>query len=255
MPNLHRFLAACALLLAAALPATSQPYVYWANYGTNTIGRANLDGTFPNQSFIIGANDPHGIVTTNSSDVLPVELTAFTATLDGTSARLDWTTASETGNSGFSVEHAAPNAGFSDAGWVAGQGTTLETSTYRFAVTGLAVGTHRFRLRQRDLDGATELSPVVELSVGMEAAAYLSVSPNPASDGSRVGVQVQRAQAVRVSVFDALGREVAILFDGTLGANEARSLTLDASTLPAGLYVVRLAGESVAQTHTLTVAR
>ena len=33
-------------------------YVYWANNGTDSIGRANLDGTGVNQSFITGAGHP-----------------------------------------------------------------------------------------------------------------------------------------------------------------------------------------------------
>ena len=40
---------------ALALPASGGAYVYWANYDPNadtTIGRANLDGTGVNQSFI-----------------------------------------------------------------------------------------------------------------------------------------------------------------------------------------------------------
>ncbi len=85
--------------------------------------------------------------------------------------------------------------------------------------------------------------------------ASVSISPNPASAMSRISVEVERAQRARVSVFDALGREVAVLLDGTLSANEARTLSLDASPLPPGLYVVRLAGENVARTRTLVVAR
>ena len=36
-------------------------HVYWANSGTGTIGRANLDGTGVNQSFITGAGSPAGV--------------------------------------------------------------------------------------------------------------------------------------------------------------------------------------------------
>ena len=36
-------------------------HVYWANEGTNTIGRANLDGTGVDQSFITGASAPFGV--------------------------------------------------------------------------------------------------------------------------------------------------------------------------------------------------
>src|SRR5690348_13774644 len=33
-------------------------HIYWSNVGTNTIGRADLDGSNVNQSFITGADDP-----------------------------------------------------------------------------------------------------------------------------------------------------------------------------------------------------
>jgi hypothetical protein len=36
-------------------------HIYWANDTTNAIGRANLDGSSPNQSFITGASTPFGV--------------------------------------------------------------------------------------------------------------------------------------------------------------------------------------------------
>src|SRR5437660_8681757 len=32
--------------------------IYWSNYSTGAIGRANLNGSQPNQSFITGGHDP-----------------------------------------------------------------------------------------------------------------------------------------------------------------------------------------------------
>jgi sugar lactone lactonase YvrE len=43
------------------LAAPASAYVYWANSSSNTIGRANLDGTGVNQSFITAADDPFGV--------------------------------------------------------------------------------------------------------------------------------------------------------------------------------------------------
>jgi virginiamycin B lyase len=48
-----------AVLVSLALPATAGAFVYWAN-GT-TIGRANLDGSGVDQSFITGAAAPAGV--------------------------------------------------------------------------------------------------------------------------------------------------------------------------------------------------
>jgi hypothetical protein len=36
-------------------------FIYWANYGGNSIGRANLDGSNVNPNFITGAVDPEGV--------------------------------------------------------------------------------------------------------------------------------------------------------------------------------------------------
>ena len=41
--------------------AVDGQHIYWANSGGDTIGRANLDGTGVNQSFITGARYPHGV--------------------------------------------------------------------------------------------------------------------------------------------------------------------------------------------------
>lgn len=49
------------LLLGLATAPGTQAHVYWANYGGTTIGRANLDGTGVNQSFITGADSPSSV--------------------------------------------------------------------------------------------------------------------------------------------------------------------------------------------------
>src|SRR5262245_12750513 len=56
-----------ALLLAALLAASlalafrADAFVYWANDGSDTIGRATLNGTAANQGFVVGANNPGGV--------------------------------------------------------------------------------------------------------------------------------------------------------------------------------------------------
>ena len=66
--------------------------------------------------------------------------------------------------------------------------------------------------------------------------------PNPSGGRPSVAVTLGRPSAsVRVSVFDALGREVAVLHDGPLGAGTHR-LGLDGEALPAGSYVARVVG-------------
>ncbi len=82
----------------------------------------------------------------------------------------------------------------------------------------------------------------------------VSVGPNPVRGSARVTYGVPGPSAVRVSVFDALGREVAVLAEGPRGPG-AYQAALDGAALPAGVYVVRAAVGSEVRTASVTVVR
>ena len=188
---------------------------------------------------------------------LPVELAAFDATLDGEEALLRWTTAGETNNAGFRVQHAAPGAGaFQNLGFVEGQGTTAQAHDYAFRTGRLSPGTHRFRLKQVDADGAVHFSPALEVAVALPERAHLSPAyPNPFNPETRFTLEVKETQAVRVEVFDALGRRVALLHEGVLEAGAARPFQFEAASLPSGVYLVRAQGEAFTQTRQVTLVK
>ncbi|MGA7306040.1 MAG: T9SS type A sorting domain-containing protein [Rhodothermales bacterium] len=71
-----------------------QGFVYWANTGGDSIGRANLDGTSPNQSFITGAGTPYGLAL-DGNYIYWANLGGNTigrANLDGTGADINFMT-------------------------------------------------------------------------------------------------------------------------------------------------------------------
>ena len=67
----------------------------------------------------------------------------------------------------------------------------------------------------------------------------LAVYPNPSGGVATVALEVVEAGPVRVAVYDALGREVAVLEDGVRPAGEAR-FALEG--LAPGAYVIRAEG-------------
>lgn len=62
--------------------------------------------------------------------------------------------------------------------------------------------------------------------------------PNPFNPQARVVFETEEPSLVRVAVYDALGRTVAVLADGHFEAG-AHALVVDGTTLASGLYLVR----------------
>jgi probable HAF family extracellular repeat protein len=82
----------------------------------------------------------------------------------------------------------------------------------------------------------------------------LEAAPNPAGDRALLTVRVEMATAARVTIYDGLGRRVAIVHDGPLTAGSHR-LPVDVRGLPSGLYLVRAEAGGPAVSQPLTVVR
>lgn len=175
---------------------------------------------------------------------LPVELSHFSAVLDGDLVTLSWRTASETNNAGFEVQHRYYDGVFEPVGFVEGHGTTLEPRDYRYQIRDIDPGRYVFRLKQVDYDGTFEYSPEVEVFVDLpEAYALSDAYPNPFNPETQFTLTVTSVQHVTVEVFDVTGRRVALLHDGLLDADQPHGFTFDARHLPSGLYMYRVTGE------------
>lgn len=84
-------------------------------------------------------------------------------------------------------------------------------------------------------------------------ASLAALRPNPTTRGAETTLTLPADAAVRVSVVDVLGREVAVVYDGTLPAG-AHPLRLPAGLAP-GIYAVVAATAEARLTERLTVTR
>ena len=212
----------------------------------------------PNAAFDANFNtiaDTTGETFHTGAVALPVELTSFNARKNGMNAVLNWKTTSETNNSGFAVQHAVDGGPFEKAGWVDGAGTTTEAQDYRFSLEGLSAGTHRFRLKQVDLDGTTNYSETVSLAVQPKGPVAVQAAPHPVQQTSTVRLTTKETGSVTVALYDLLGRRVETLHQGRVAANQPETFSVDGSSLAAGTYFLRVRGESFTQTKRITVAR
>ena len=221
--------------------------------------RLNDDNTVT--VFVLSTNNGIGAYTT-TDEPLPVELASFTGAQTGSNAvELQWVTASETNNAGFRVQHRAPTADdWSALGFVesaASDGTTNQSQEYRFRMKeDLAPGSHRFRLKQVDLDGSTNLSDVVTVDISMQEVLQLSApAPNPAHNEATVSFAVQEATEAAVNLYNVLGQQVATLYRGTLPAEQQRTVQVKTDDLSSGVYIVRMEANGQSKTQRLTVVR
>lgn len=196
-----------------------------------------------------------GYVRVFGPENIPVELTSFTAQANGNSVHLAWQTASETNNAGFEVQMLRSDT-WTPLGFVEGNGTTAEAQSYAFDANDLNVGTHIFRLKQVDFDGAFEYSAEVEAIVEVVGTHQLSAAyPNPFNPQSRFRLAVAQDQHVTATLYNALGRRVSVLFNGQIKAQTARVFTIGGEALPSGTYFVRVSGETFVDALQVTLAK
>jgi hypothetical protein len=127
-------------------------------------------------------------------------------------------------------------------------GGTYRAALQAFAASGEAVEV------ELELEVVPGTSAEEDDAVGTDGALALTVHPNPSAGAATVTLTLAAPGDVHVEVFDVLGREVAVLHEGSLGAG-AHRLRLDTASLPTGVYVVRAVAGGERITRKLVVAR
>ncbi|MCK9210703.1 MAG: hypothetical protein M0P61_07720, partial [Ignavibacteriaceae bacterium] len=87
------------------------------------------------------------------NNVVPVELTSFSANATQSGVELKWSTATETNNKGFEVQRSSDNKTFNLISFVDGKGTTTLIQHYNYVDASAISGKYFYRLRQVDFDG------------------------------------------------------------------------------------------------------
>ena len=244
--------------------------IFVLNTGGETIGFTSISPSSTEFQFMgvesasqIGSIIIEGIAGTGEfidnfsmSDVpIPVELVSFNAVVNGTDVSLNWATASETNNAGFEVQ-VQNGEDWNVLGFVEGHGTTTEAQTYGYTAADMTVGTHSFRLKQIDYDGALEYSDELEVTVETPGTHLITRAyPNPFNPQSQFTVAVAQEQHVSAELFNTLGQRVAVLFDGTVEANQSQLVTIDGAGLSSGLYIVRVNGDRFSDALRVTLLK
>lgn len=157
-----------------------------------------------------GAANVNLAQTSPTINALPVELVSFTAEPirrnETDLVELQWVTASEERNAYFTIERSLDGEHFTPLFNVAGAGTTSETSRYIAYDDHPYSGISYYRLKQTDLDGASETfhKVAVELYYG----SVISISPIPAINNASIKFKLEESADAQWIVYDATGKKV-----------------------------------------------
>jgi len=142
---------------------------------------------------------------------VPVELTAFSASVSGNFIQLSWTTATELNNYGFEIQKKYNNE-FKTVGFVKGFINSVEIKNYNFTDKNAVNGLNFYRLKQIDFDGTFNYSREIQLNFNSPDKFSLAQNyPNPFNPVTNFGFRISDFGLVSLKVFDLLGNEIAVL--------------------------------------------
>ena len=203
--------------------------------------------------------------------IIPVELTSFTASVNGNAVQLNWSTASETNNMGFDIERSVISNGvrnlyWEKIGYIEGKGTTTEIQHYSF--TDNLTLNHNlnfyYRLKQMDFDGTFTYSNEIDVDLSLPQNFSLEQNyPNPFNPSTKIKYTIPFAETslmkfVQLKVFDVLGNVMATLVDEYKSAG-SYEVSFDASFagggLSSGIYFYKLQAGSFTDTKKMILLR
>ena len=193
-----------------------------------------------------GIDITSGMIFSDPENVLlPVELTSFYFNKNKNNIDLIWTTASEINNDGFDIERKKSDGQSGEwnyAGFAAGNGNTNEYSEYNFKDKNLSPGKYLYRLKQKDFNGNFEYHYLSgEVTVEIPVKNFLSQNyPNPFNPNSLISYEITSQSSafvnVRLSVYNTLGKEMAVLVNQKQSAGYYK-MNFNGADFPSGVYV------------------
>ncbi len=144
----------------------------------------------------------------NSCAALPVTLRSFEVKKDAQSVLLTWVTAGEYSNKGFYIERRAGTGVWSAIGFVnslADRGTSKSEISYRYADHFSQKAVLQYRLKQVDINGNFEYSPI--RIVKYEGSNLITIFPNPSSGDVNIAFS-DPDLTYNIRIFNAEGKLV-----------------------------------------------
>jgi len=162
---------------------------------------------------------------------LPVNLTDFAVKAVNGSAQLSWKTTHEQNSRVFAIENSRDGEQWTRIGSVKATGNSVIPCYYSYVHNQPFVGQNYYRLKTVDLNGASETSKIIPLTITMSAG--IRIYPSPVSDHFIAEINGFQ-DALPYIILDANGKEVN---SGVIRQNNQRISVQDLAT---GVYFFKV---------------
>jgi hypothetical protein len=203
-------------------------------------------GAYPGQDTGNNFDDFELIAATTGG--LPVEFTHFTAQYKNQQTNLEWATASEVNSAAFDVERSNDGVNFTTIGQVKAEGRAYN---YTFTDENPLSGTNYYRLKQIDVDGKFDYSPIRMVQLGKTTT--VALYPNPTSLGTTTNLSYASIaeETLNIAILDGLGRTISVQ---SVAVNKGDNIIpIETTDLSEGTYWVKISNETSVQTIPLMV--
>lgn len=163
------------------------------------------------------------------TQLLPMELLDFKATLQESSAVLNWATISETNTSYFIIERSQDAVSWETISQIEGAGNSQNLKTYSIYDSSPLENISYYRLKQVDDNGSYTYSKIESVSLNKNET--FIIYPNPNENGI-LKINVINSSRSKIKLIDALGK---IIYEGYLISSYAE---LDLTAFEKGVYVI-----------------
>lgn len=181
---------------------------------------------------------------TPDGEPLPVELSSFSAFVNGNSIILMWRTETEVSNYGFDIERTLTSisVGWEKIGFIEGNGNCNSPKEYSFTDTPDGGISFQYRLKQIDTDGQYQYSETVAVDIAAPAQFELKQNfPNPFNPATTITYNLPRDGFVSMKVYDIVGSEIETLVNEEKKAG-SYLITFDGTKLSSGVYICKMSG-------------
>lgn len=184
-----------------------------------------------------------------------IRILTFNAKAENQSVILSWTASSGSTLISYDIERKVDGA-FVTLASFEGVEQPSGNQPYEARIENLEKGLHIFRLRQRNEDTSYSISEEIEVIIGLEDGIVIeSLYPNPFTSRATLRLAAAEEQHISVRLYNAVGQQIKVLFDGRVSGSSIQHIHIDAAYLASGSYFIQVSGKTISKIIPATLLR